>query len=106
VLLYVLPTLLLVVLYFSVSLEISNYWNQLQIKLEANKSILGKEYGKTLDTREFELFRRIWLSIYAMLYFAVLGFINIKRVRNYYLGWANIILSVWVLFFSCNSNLL
>jgi peptidoglycan/LPS O-acetylase OafA/YrhL len=99
VLLYVLPTILLVVFYFSVSLEISSYWNQLQIKLEVNKSTLGNEYGKTLDTREFELFRRIWLSIYAMLYFAVLGFINIKRVRNYYLGWANIILSVWVLFF-------
>ncbi len=99
VLLYVLPVMLLVVIYFSGSLEISNYWNQWQLKVDTNKRILGKEYGETLSKREFDLFRGIWLSIYAMIYFAFLGFINIKKVRNYYLGWANIILAVWILFF-------
>jgi uncharacterized membrane protein len=96
---YVLPILLMVTIYFSLRLEISNYWNMLQIHMDATKKNIGKEYSETLITREFELFRGIWLSIYTMIFLFLLSLANIKKFRNYYLGWANMILDVWVLFF-------
>jgi len=96
---YLLPVLLMLTIYFSCSLEISNYWNQLQLVADASKKLLGKEYGDTLATSEFPLFKGIWLSIYSMIYLFLLGVINIKKIKNYYLGWINMILDVWVLFF-------
>jgi hypothetical protein len=96
---YVLPILLMFTIYFSGSLEISNYWNHLHLKVDVGKNILGKEYDHSVLAREFDIFRGIWLSIYTMIYFSLLGLINIKIVRNRYLGWVNMTLAVWVLFF-------
>jgi peptidoglycan/LPS O-acetylase OafA/YrhL len=96
---YLLPVLLMITIYFSCSLEISNYWNQLQLIADASKKVPGKEYGNTLITSEFKLFRGIWLSIYTMIYLFLLGLVNVKKIKNYYLGWINMVLDVWVLFF-------
>ena len=83
---YVLPVLLLITIYFSVSLEISRYWNQLQFQAEAGKKILSKEYGEIVTRNEFVLFKGIWQSIYAMFYLFILSFVNMKKIRNYYLA--------------------
>ena len=95
---YVLPVLLLITIYFSVSLEISRYWNQLQFQAEAGKKILSKEYGEIVNRNEFVLFKGIWQSIYAMFYLFILSFVNMKKIRNYYLAWINMAFDVWVLF--------
>ena len=95
---YVLPVLLLITIYFSVSLEISRYWNQLQFQAEAGKKILSKEYGEIVTRNEFVLFKGIWQSIYAMFYLFILSFVNMKKIKNYYLAWINMAFDVWVLF--------
>jgi uncharacterized membrane protein len=89
----------MITIYFSCSLEISNYWNQLQLIADASKKVPGKEYGNTLISSEFKLFRGIWLSIYTMIYLFLLGLVNVKKIKNYYFGWINMTLDVWVLFF-------
>jgi hypothetical protein len=95
---YLLPILLMISIYFSGSLEISRFWNQLLMHVEAGKKLVGKEYGEVFTTKEFDLFRGIWQSIYAMIFLVLLSYVNIKKIKNYYLGWVNMVLEVWVLF--------
>jgi uncharacterized membrane protein len=71
----------------------------LQWQFDVNKTILVKDYAESLAKKEFELFSRIWLSIYSMFYLFMLSYFNIKKIKNYYLGWINMALDAWVLFF-------
>jgi uncharacterized membrane protein len=77
------PGILLFSLYFSFRMEIANHWNQLYADsaIRINDShILNNDLSR---------FKTIWIFNYALLFTAILSFINIIKLRNYHLGFVS-----------------
>ncbi len=81
-----LSAVLLTVLYFSFTTEISNYWNQEAVNyLEGGSSTRHKS--------DIESFKGIWLINFSLLFFAILGLINNLKIKSRFLGNAHLGLS-------------
>jgi uncharacterized membrane protein len=84
--------ILLITLYNSFRMEISTYWDQLY-----NNSLIEIKKDGQVDLTSYRdylsNFRIIWIINYSLLFFSVLSFINIKKLRNQNLGYITLILS-------------
>lgn len=78
-------TILLGSVYGTFSVEITNYWNQLYI----DSSLSTNEYGQYYNY-DLKKFKTIWLLNYSMLFFTILSFVNIKKIKNRQLGLINL----------------
>jgi uncharacterized membrane protein len=80
------PAILLVVLYFSVRMEISTYWEQLYHDSLIQVTKPGQPMPE--DTWNYDLlkFKTVWLINYSLLFFTVLSFVNIIKIRSRNLG--------------------
>lgn len=94
---YSIPAILLIVLYNSFRLEISGYWDQLynDSSLEIKKT--GQEYAETYWNYDLERFKTIWIINYSLLFFTILSYVNIKRIRNRNLGFINLGINIYVI---------
>jgi uncharacterized membrane protein len=90
------PAILLIVLYFSFRIEISNYWNQLSIDsaIGIKQQDSGSESLRNTDLTKFEA---IWILNYSLLFMTILSFVNIKRLKDRNLGYVNLALNTIVL---------
>lgn len=80
------PAMLLITVYYAFRLEIAHYWNQLYTgSLVESESYNHGNY----DMRSF---KTIWIINYSLLFFAVLAFFNLKKIRNQQLGRINMVL--------------
>ena len=88
------PAIFLLVLYYAFRLEISNYCQQLFIDsaLEIKKSNPDNTTGNYWDD-DFTKYKAIWIINYSMLFFSLLSFVNIKKIKNKYLGQVNVFLN-------------
>lgn len=78
---YVLPAILLIILYFAGMLELKAYWNA-----EINRSYVKPDINHVLTDPDIERFKKIWLINYALLFSLVLSFINTRWIKNNMLG--------------------
>ncbi len=89
--------LFLIILYFSIALEIDTYWSQLfkdsKVVLPGEDQVEFAKYNYNLN-----YFKRIWLINYSLLFFTILSFINIKKIKNRLLGTVNLALNMLVVF--------
>jgi uncharacterized membrane protein len=86
ILYFALPTIFIVVVYFTFSVEIQCYWNQLFIHSEAISD--GNYY--TNKNYSFLRLKIIWLINYTMVFMALLSFVNIKKIKNEILAYINL----------------
>lgn len=91
------PSILLIVLYYSFRMEISTYWNQLYIDSAIEIKKEGQEYPDSFWNFDLKRFKTIWVLNYSLLFFSILSFVNIKKIRNKNLGLINIGLNTFVL---------
>jgi len=91
---FAIPGILLVALYFSFRMEISSYWDQLfqSTKVEVKNSAQG--YKDIYYNTDLSWFKSIWLINYSLLFFSLLTFVNIHKIRNRNLGIINLLLNV------------
>jgi uncharacterized membrane protein len=82
---YLLPVLLLMVVYLAFSTEISAFWNHLFIKSEINFSGNNLQSTRVLNY-DLNSFKTLWLINYSLSFFAILSFINTKRIKDSVLG--------------------
>jgi hypothetical protein len=94
---YFLPILLLIVTFCLGNLEISSYWNQLTDHLIPLSNIPEQDYDNEVYRNVFDDFKSIWVLFYSMIYFLVMAFLNLRKIKNYHLAWFNIIMSVAIL---------
>lgn len=96
---FLIPTLLLIVIYFTFEIDISIYFDQLYLQ-SALLNIKDIVTGTTYDHWDLDInrFKDIWLQIYAALFLIILSFINIKKIKNQDLGLVNIALNAIVLY--------
>ncbi len=91
------PALLVISLYFTFFMEISSYWNQAYegsaLKLNA---FSGGSPVYTWNT-DLHRFKIIWEIIYSLLFFSILSWVNIKKIRNLNLGLVNLGINAFVI---------
>ncbi len=89
------PAILLLVLYFSLELEIEYYW-QLLYQDSGIPPATTNTYSNFFNL-DLLRFQSIWITNYSLLFLTILSFINIKRLKNSQLGTANMVLNLFAL---------
>ncbi|MCZ4409496.1 DUF2339 domain-containing protein [Cryomorphaceae bacterium 1068] len=100
-----LPAILLYALYFSIYMEISNYWTQQYALSEFDLNQVSPEYGYRPGNTDLNRFRSIWIINYTMLFFTALALVNFKRFKSKALGIVNLICMAFALFLFLSSGL-
>lgn len=93
------PTMLIVVVFFSFSLEISNYWNQLYANSALEISIANQDYPEYYWNYDLEHYKTIWLINYTLLFFTLLSIFNNIKLKSKGLAIVNLILNgivIWI----------
>jgi len=88
---FVIPGILLVVVYYSFRLEIENYFNQLY--KDSRLKVLGNtqsNYQYWQTDWDLNYLKNIWVINYSLFFLTVLSIINIKKLRNRLLGLVNL----------------
>jgi uncharacterized membrane protein len=91
------PAILLVVLYYAFRIEIASYWNQLYSDSEISVKRDGQDYPDIIWNFDLERFKTIWIINYSLLFFSVLSFVNMIKIRNRILGLVSICLNTIVI---------
>ncbi len=100
-----LPAVLLYALYFSIYMEISNYWTQLYAVSQFDIDQVSAEYGYRRGNTDLNLFRIIWIINYTMLFFTALALANFKKIKSQPLGVVNMIGIAFAVFLFLSSGL-
>jgi uncharacterized membrane protein len=92
------PAIFIMALYCTFRIQISIYWDQLY-----QDSFIGiKKAGQLIPTRHWNAdlsnFKTIWILNYSILFFSVMSFLNIKKIRNKNLGIINLAINAFILF--------
>ncbi|MFD0861272.1 DUF2339 domain-containing protein [Sungkyunkwania multivorans] len=82
---YMIPGILLLVLYYSFRFEIEYYYD----RLHHLTAIASNDEGYHTNSDLLQ-FKAVWVANYTLLFFTVLTFVNIKRFRNQLLGYINL----------------
>jgi hypothetical protein len=95
---FLIPVLLLVVIYAAFEIDIAIYFDQLYLQ-SALLNIKDTVTGATYDHWDLDIirFKDIWIDIYSALFLSILSFVNIKKLKNKDFGIINIVLNVMVI---------
>ncbi|HKK38367.1 MAG TPA: DUF2339 domain-containing protein [Cryomorphaceae bacterium] len=102
---FAIPAALLYAMYFSIYLEISNYWTQLFIDSQIELNEAPSEYGYRASNSDLLKFKSIWIINYTMLFLTALAFANFKKIKSQVLGVANMIFIAFAMFYFLTSGL-
>jgi uncharacterized membrane protein len=91
------PAILLIAMYYSFRIEIETYWNQLYLDSMVEDKI-GDGYSDTYWNYDLSGFKTLWVINYSLVFFSILSFVNIKKIKNSDLGLVNIGINTFVLF--------
>lgn len=85
---FLVPSILLFTLYFSLRMEIDTYWKQAFSDSAISVQADGQDYARTIKNFDIKNFQSIWIINYSLLFFALLSFVNIKKIQNKKLDYA------------------
>lgn len=91
---FAIPATLIVVLYFTFRIEISNYWSQLYQTTSIEIDNAKLTYSDTLYNTDLLWFETVWLLNYSMLFLALLSYVNIEKIRSRTLGLINLVFNI------------
>lgn len=81
-------------LYFTLRIEITNYWQQLYNSSEIIQQVEGSNYDTSINNYDLLRFKSLFVIIFSMLFFSLLTIFNIKKTKNSILGISNLILNL------------
>jgi uncharacterized membrane protein len=93
-----LPAIFLFTLYMSFNLEISAYWGQLESDSAIKVIDDDRLYPHYIWNTDLGSFKIVWLINYAMVFFSVLSFVNIRKIKNAPFAYINLLLNTLALF--------
>lgn len=94
---FILPTILLVVLYFAIRMEISFYFQQLYSSSVKEITSPGDDYSHNIWNDDLNNFRVTWIINYSLLFFSVLFYLKRKMFSNITVRWILLSLGIIVL---------
>lgn len=86
---FLIPAIILFTLYYSLRLEIENYWSQLY----SDSAVVinqDDEYPQHHSNDDLLKFKIIWVINYSMVFLAALSFVNFRKLKNQQLGLINL----------------
>ncbi len=92
------PAIFIFALYISFRIEIANYWDQLYHDSMINIQNTKSNTSEQIWNMDIMGFKSLWIINYSLLFFSVLSFVNLKKIKNSNLGHVSLILSSFVLF--------
>ncbi len=84
----VIPAILLFTLYYSIRLEVVNYWNQRYFNQVYNKTIHPGIPGA--GESELLNYKTVWIINYTLLFLFLLSVANLKYIKNTWLAYVNL----------------
>ncbi|RDC55509.1 DUF2339 domain-containing protein [Pedobacter chinensis] len=94
---YSIPTILLLVIYFSFRIEIAKHFNNLfeLTKVNTNPG-QKKDYNSYQYNYNYENLKTAWIYIYSLFFASALTLVNIKRLKNEELAIANLVINILI----------
>ena len=89
------PIIFFIVLFFACRMEISSYWDQLFLDSEVSVKESGNDYLSNHFNYDYMRFGNCWLLNFALFYFSMLLWINMRKVKSRELGKAATYLGVF-----------
>jgi uncharacterized membrane protein len=102
---FLIPTILIIALYFSFYVEISYYWNQLFADSSLTIKKAGAEYADSFYNYDLLNFKSTWEINYSILFFSILSFVNLIKIKNKVLGILNFSINILLLLIFLTSTL-
>ncbi len=91
---FFIPATLIFISYVAIRLEISVYWDQLYHSTSiANDSGINP-YNITISNDSLRNFEAIWVVNYSLIFFSLLAFVNLKKVKNTYLTYISLVVLI------------
>jgi uncharacterized membrane protein len=84
---FMMPAILVISAYYAFRMEISTYWDQLFADSSLTINTEGQEYPDYLYNYDLQKFKSIWIINYSLLFFALLSFVNVKKIKSQVLGY-------------------
>lgn len=84
-------------LYFTLRIEITNYWQQLYNSSEIIQQVEGSDYDTSINNYDLLRFKSLFVIIFSMLFLSLLTIFNIKKTKNPILGGTNLILNFFTI---------
>ncbi|MDF1674886.1 MAG: DUF2339 domain-containing protein [Vicingaceae bacterium] len=84
-------------LYFTLRIEITNYWQQLYNSSEIIQQVEGSDYDTSINNYDLLRFKSLFVIIFSMLFFSLLTIFNIKKTKNPILEGTNLILNFFTI---------
>ena len=92
---YIIPCIFLLSLYFTFLKEITNYWGLLLKNSEITVNIKGQTLPDIHVNYDLEKLEAIWIINYSLIFFTILSYINIKKIKNQNLGYVNLAINTF-----------
>ena len=92
------PAILLFVIYYSLHLEITYYWEQLYDDSSIMIENVGQSHPDYYFNHDIQRFQKIWIINYSLLFFSILSFVNIKKIKNRKLGLITLCINAFLIF--------
>ena len=91
----VIPGILIFISYGALRMEITNYWEQLDV--DSRLTIIKKGVENYIWNADLLRFKTVWVLNYSLVFVAALSFINFKKFRDERLGMINLTISVFTI---------
>ncbi|MFC4635574.1 DUF2339 domain-containing protein [Dokdonia ponticola] len=79
---FLIPAALIFISYFAVRFEIVNYWDQLFNNSSVSLETDGDTFANQYSNYSLWNFKSIWTLNYSLLFFSILAFVNLKKIKN------------------------
>lgn len=90
---FMMGAILVIVSYYSFRLEISNYWGQLFTDSSLVINNENQDYPSYYYNYSLRDFKVVWLINYSLLFFSLLSFVNIMKIKSKVLNYITLIIN-------------
>ncbi len=86
------PSILLAAIYFAFRIELTTYWDQLYLDSSLTGTLEGTDYPTTYFNQDLANYKVIWTLNYSLLFFSILAYLNLNRIKSKKLNFAILVL--------------
>lgn len=94
---YMLPAIIIAISYFAIKIEITHYFKQLYMASEVIVKHGQDNYNETFYNDDIMQLEKLWSINYSLVYFSILGFINVMKLKSKELLFVNLAINVLVI---------
>lgn len=91
------PISFIALIFYSFRLEIINYFNQMYVDSGIQPNTDNGSIYNQIFNINIELKAHVWLAVFALLYFSIVSFFVLKKVKNNKANWAMVAVNVLVI---------